>query len=66
MIEVFNSLLSYSLDSLRGGGMMVIEFSEERYDHLQKMWNSPLQDATNKDYGGSTGIQTDFELEIES
>lgn len=41
---------------------MSLEFSDEKFDHLQQMWNSPLSNAKNRDFETSIGGQGDVSL----
>lgn len=45
-----------------GIGSMSLEFSDEKFDHLQQMWNSPLSNAKNRDFETSIGGQGDVSL----
>ena len=43
---------------------MILEFSEEKIDHLQKMWHSPLSNAKNEDFETSIGGEASIEVGI--
>ena len=54
---------SATIEFSGGGGIMSIEFDQERVDHLSKMWHSPLQHATNEDSSLVVGGHASFVAE---
>lgn len=53
-----------SIEFSGGGGVISFEFEESKSDHLQEMWNSPLENAKNQDYATAVGGEGEFAFDV--